>query len=1074
MKVMKEILSSLLCIIILFGILPISAFAGKAVNGSTSNNTKQSEDVIPTDATEINGHYYMLYDGVCSSMEEAKEYCEQLGGHLAIIDSYEENCAVYEWLLSLGYRNAFFGLTDSASEGTWLTVNGTPPQYTNWHSGEPNSESSGEDWAMFYQGFSNGQWNDANFTRSITGGMAFICEWGAEPSVTIPDDAQNFQGHHYKVFDLSMTWKEAKAYCESLGGHLATITSLEEQNFITSIYGTTTKTQLWLGGTDEFQEGNWQWITGEDFVYQNWHSSNQDNFRGNEHYLTIFTENTPHPSLWNDFANVGYISSDISGLWFKLEQIGFICEWDTEPSIQIPNDATSYNGHSYKVYTDSNIGWHDAKVFCENLGGHLATITSAEEDAFIYSLVQNSNSSYWLGATDEEIEGEWQWVTGEAWDYSNASFDNRSGLQHYLTINYHNGQVWDDQSEKSTSQNGFLCNTGGFICEWDDSYDTTKKVVIYDREFDKNIDYYTTNCDSSEYNPTLANMLAALSAATYDKNKIQAAYESLGFEFNDTKKYGSYDYETEDPWLCGYSISFKDSEYNDDIVCLITVRGSKLLSDWLGNVDIFTVFDEKHEGFFMPALSILNHINSIIEREFVSEDVKYVITGHSRGAAVGNLLAVALMETGTATADDIYNYNFACPDVACQTSLVNYTNIFNLCNTEDIVPFVPGALCDPFVTQGSSWGKYGQTLWFTALPTILVNTILNTHDVDLYLSFFDNQLHQEDWPTISWKDFSGTVIKVFCPVDVVITDENGNQVASVINGEVVYSDSSFEKFILVFTDGDKKVVYINGDVNFNIDLIGTDDGAMTFTLGKYDLATGELSESKTFNDVVLEEGKTMYCSVDETTDIDNVSLFVVEEKEGEMIYTHTIGTDGTEIAIPCEHEWNDGEITKQPSHTDFGEATFTCDDCGATKTERIEKTTVHTYGYWVKIDDTIHKHTCECGEYETENHVFGDWVITKEASESETGAKEKSCVCGHAVTEEIPKKVVETDPFNPSTDGNDSNGSEPPDTLGDNNDASIFDMLESIPKKTIIIVSASIAGVILLVIICIIVKKKRF
>ncbi|MBO5933887.1 MAG: hypothetical protein J6Q94_00195 [Clostridia bacterium] len=148
--------------------------------------------------------------------------------------------------------------------------------------------------------------------------------------VSIPEDAVEFNGHYYKVFEESMTWKEAKAYCEELGGYLATIVSLEEQNFIVSIAQNTEKTQLWLGGTDEQKEGDWQWITGEEFNYQNWHPSNCDNFRGREHYLTIFTKNTPYESLWNDFANIGYIESDSNRLWYKLEQIGFICEWDSE------------------------------------------------------------------------------------------------------------------------------------------------------------------------------------------------------------------------------------------------------------------------------------------------------------------------------------------------------------------------------------------------------------------------------------------------------------------------------------------------------------------------------------------------------------------------------------------------------------------------------------------------------------------------------------------------------------------------------------------------------------------------
>ncbi|MGN0486576.1 MAG: hypothetical protein ACI4GB_05015 [Acutalibacteraceae bacterium] len=47
-------------------------------------------------------------------------------------------------------------------------------------------------------------------------------------SVSAADDTATFNGHTYQRFDESMTWKEAKAYCESLGGYLATITSSAE------------------------------------------------------------------------------------------------------------------------------------------------------------------------------------------------------------------------------------------------------------------------------------------------------------------------------------------------------------------------------------------------------------------------------------------------------------------------------------------------------------------------------------------------------------------------------------------------------------------------------------------------------------------------------------------------------------------------------------------------------------------------------------------------------------------------------------------------------------------------------
>ncbi len=67
--------------------------------------------------------------------------------------------------------------------------------------------------------------------------------------------------------------------------------------------------------------------------------------------------------------------------------------------------------------------------------------------------------------------------------------------------------------------------------------------------------------------------------------------------------------------------------------------------------------------------------------------------------------------------------------------------------------------------------------------------------------------------------------------------------------------------------------------------------------------------------------------------------------------------------------------------------------------------TGHTYDMeeW-KSDSENHWHTCNCGaESEKKAHSFGKWTVTKEATESEEGSKERSCVCGYKDTEIIPK-----------------------------------------------------------------------
>jgi hypothetical protein len=42
--------------------------------------------------------------------------------------------------------------------------------------------------------------------------------------------------------------------------------------------------------------------------------------------------------------------------------------------------------------------------------GHLVTITSAEENAFVFSLSPNNN--FWIAGSDAQQEGVWRWVAG--------------------------------------------------------------------------------------------------------------------------------------------------------------------------------------------------------------------------------------------------------------------------------------------------------------------------------------------------------------------------------------------------------------------------------------------------------------------------------------------------------------------------------------------------------------------------------------------------------------------------------------------------------------------------------------
>ncbi|MHA2165214.1 MAG: C-type lectin domain-containing protein, partial [Candidatus Hodarchaeales archaeon] len=72
-----------------------------------------------------------------------------------------------------------------------------------------------------------------------------------------------YNEHEYKLFSLSKTWNKAKADCEAQGGHLVTISSKEENAFVSNLAGSE---NIWIGLTDEIHEGSWQWANGESLI----------------------------------------------------------------------------------------------------------------------------------------------------------------------------------------------------------------------------------------------------------------------------------------------------------------------------------------------------------------------------------------------------------------------------------------------------------------------------------------------------------------------------------------------------------------------------------------------------------------------------------------------------------------------------------------------------------------------------------------------------------------------------------------------------------------------------------------
>jgi hypothetical protein len=124
-------------------------------------------------------------------------------------------------------------------------------------------------------------------------------------------------------------------------------------------------------------------------------------------------------------------------------------------SLGAPEDATMFGDHAYSA-SSATTGWNEAKLMCELAGGHLVYIESMEEWNFMMKLA--TGPRYWIGATDQEEQGNWRWLNGGALEFKawgRGQPDNHAGVQHWA---YAASGTWDDTGREDRC---------GMICEWE-------------------------------------------------------------------------------------------------------------------------------------------------------------------------------------------------------------------------------------------------------------------------------------------------------------------------------------------------------------------------------------------------------------------------------------------------------------------------------------------------------------------------------------------------------------------------------------------------------------------------------
>ena len=553
-----------------------------------------------------------------------------------------------------------------------------------------------------------------------------------------------------------------------------------------------------------------------------------------------------------------------------------------------------------------------------------------------------------------------------------------------------------------TNDNGKTAKCTVTVKPYNSNIKSTGQLVLGDANRKMNVlfDANWLNTDSYRYNHNLAKFCSQISLLTYSSvENLRNGLNNLGFKTFDNNpsaaqlKNGYSNGNAAIYWPSksnsvyaknSFIITRKEYVRNGEkhTVVLVALRGTTG-NEWYSNFDPRGKLDKKnytgsgHYYFEQAAQFVKNNLDSYLRRSNLTggKNIEFIITGHSRGAAVANVLAAKLIDSSKSGSSiypaksKIFTYTFASPNTTKSITRVNtiYTNIFNFVNPEDFVTKVlPGAwgygrygvtLTLPSKTNesgysyniyknkmssefrkyyGSNYVPYGtgefevfsvifamtsrfgglnsfyiggflrstSPIWYS-LYRYFQNTICHfvsetasmfdmataisqlaltsgdklymaltaffihegklarrfeyAHTAETYASYVTTMSYDQAYTYAKGRYRKGFLGTVNCPIDIEIYDNDLNEIVGrIVNNTIDESIAAGENSVALSVNGDSKSFWLPSNGNYEVRLIGNDDGEMNYTVSEISNEGVELKRINYAN-VTVEKGFEMCC-----------------------------------------------------------------------------------------------------------------------------------------------------------------------------------------------------------------------
>ncbi len=234
-------------------------------------------------------------------------------------------------------------------------------------------------------------------------------------------------------------------------------------------------------------------------------------------------------------------------------------------------------------------------------------------------------------------------------------------------------------------------------------------------------DYFTQS--SYEYNPHLATLSCCMAASAIgttaktsagkpDYSKFDSNLKDFLTKAGFTSYYSNEDYTskpTKDS--IGYAFAKKTIKQGDQDYTLVAInmRNAMYEKEWYNNFQLGT--DGIHKGFKTDGDKIFDALESYLEANGITDNLKLWFAGYSKGSGIANYLGYKLDDFNYISSiniprEDIFVYTFGTPNITTSGDYQKnkFRNIFNVYSPYDLVSKV--------VPEQWNWHKYGVNVLF--------------------------------------------------------------------------------------------------------------------------------------------------------------------------------------------------------------------------------------------------------------------------------------------------------------------------------------------------------------------------